>query len=71
MSFDAARELRTLQNLSPCARRVADAAAKEMDRLRIENAELLACFSAATFDWSFSQVNKVIGDAKKYVGSQS
>lgn len=42
-------------------------AAKEIERLRIENAELNACFSAATADWTFSQVNKVITDAKAYV----
>lgn len=71
MAFDAARNLRALENLSPYGRRVADAAAKEIDRLRIENAELRACFNAATADWSFARVNKVIADAKKYLGSQS
>lgn len=70
MAFDAARELRTLQNLSPWGRNVTKAAAKEIDRLRLENSELRACFSAATVDWSFDQVTKVITDAKKYVGSQ-
>lgn len=67
MSFDAAKSLRALVGMPPHCQRVADAAAKEIDRLRVENAELRACFSAATADWSFAQVNKVIVDAKKYV----
>jgi hypothetical protein len=67
MAFDVVRELHALENLSPYARRISEAAAKEIDRLRIENAELRACFSAATVDWTFSQVQKVIVDAKNYV----
>ena len=71
MSFDAAKELRVLVDLSGHARRVTAAAAKEIERLRTENAELRACFNAATVDWSFEQVNRVITDAKNYVSPKN
>lgn len=71
MSFDAAKSLRALVGQPAHCRRVSEAAATEIDRLRLENAELRACFNAATVDWSFEQVNKVITDAKNYVSPKN